>query len=496
MKWPRLNLRWQLLLSYLPVMITPVLVLSVVIHTVAVQGLTVLVTQEAHRRAVTLSGVFTQYYTLNGSWNGVETLFAEFRTDPNPSDFGPPPQAQAQPGEVGNPNSPRNNPPRNNPPNGGPPFLSVALAQPEQIMITDTSGKVVVSDNPNAADQVLSADALSHGAVLVVDGREIGTLVIGSALGVLDVQEMQLLDTVSSTLLITGVLTSVAAVGLALWLSGQLTAPVRDLMSGVKQLATGHWPEPLAIRSHNEFADLTQAFNAMAEQLTRQQQQQRQMIADIAHDLRTPLSVIGLEIEGIRAGLQTPEEATDSLQEEVEWLQHLIDDLHTLSLMDTGRVTLDLDPTALTPYLRDFGEQWQAMATKQNKTLICDIPPDLPVLQFDPFRMRQVLSNLLNNALQHTPNGTQITLRARVTKHQVEISVGDNGPGIAPDDLPHIFDRFYRADRARNRGRHEHGSGLGLSIAYQLVMLHGGTLSVESMPGAGATFYIRFPINP
>lgn len=472
MKWPRLKLRWQLLLGYLPLMLAPVVVLGLVVHNVAEQGLTVLVTQEAQQRAFTVSGLFTQYYNINGSWNGVELLFEELRNDLDRGGI---------------------RPPEGDRPPGGPLGFGPRPPQPGQILITDNSGMVVASDMGSAKGQILSADALAYGAPLIVNGKQVGVLVIGAALGILNIQEKQLLDTVSSTLLWIGLLTSVAAVGLALWLSGELTAPMRELMVGVKRLASDHWSEPLTIHSRNEFADLTHAFNVMAEQLTRQQQQQRQMIADIAHDLRTPLSVMGLEIEGIRAGLQSPEEATHSLQEEIDWLQHLIDDLHTLSLMDTRQIVLYPDDTTLTSYLCDLCAQWQAMAAKQDKTLVCAVPPHLPVVRIDPFRMRQVFGNLLNNALQHTPVGTQITLRAKASADQVEISVADNGPGITPDDLPHIFDRFYRADRARNRSGHKHGSGLGLSIAYQLVLLHGGALTVDSSPGSGATFYVRLP---
>lgn len=475
MKWPRVKLRWQLLFSYLPVILIPVIVIDLVVHNVAEQGLTVLVTQQAQRRAVYVSSMFTQYYTINGSWSGVETLFEELRPTGAPGFFRLPPWLLDNPPAV---YDPQTRPPRQ--------------PQPGQILITDNNGTVIASDNSGAKGQVLSADALTHGAALIVNGKRVGTLVIGAALGILDSQEKQLLDAVSSALLLTGVLTTVAAVVLALWLSGQLTAPVRDLMAGVKQLAGGHWSEPVKVRSQNEFADLTRAFNAMAEQITRQQQQQRQMIADIAHDLRTPLSVIALEVEGIKAGLQTPEEATHSLQEEIDWLQHLVDELHTLSLMDTGQIVLNLGAMALTPYLCDMCAQWQAMAAKQDKTLVCDVPPNLPTVQLDPFRMRQVFSNLLNNALQHTPTGTRIVLSARSNGDQVEITVSDNGPGIAPDDLPHIFDRFYRADRARGHGGH--GSGLGLSIANQLAHLHGGTLSVDSAPGAGAAFHLRLPL--
>ncbi len=469
--WPHLKLRWQLLLSYLVLMLIPILVIGLVVRNVAERGLTVLVTREAQQRAATMSGLFTQYYTRNGSWNGVEAIFEQLR----------PPNGGGQ-----RPPSIRDD--------GPPPERDPRRPLPGQILLTDSGGSVIASNNPNVKGQIVAADVLVYGTPLVVSGQKVGTLLIGAAFGMLGPQERELLDTVSSALLLTGILTAIAAIVLALWLSGQLTAPMRDLMIGVKQLASGHWSEPLAIRAHNEFADLMHAFNTMAQQLTQQQRQQKQMIADIAHDLRTPLSVISLEIEGIRAGLQSPEEATHSLEEEVDWLQHLIDDLHTLSLMDTGQIQLSLEQSAITSYLSDLCSQWQTVAAKQGKTLVYDVPADLPAVELDPFRMRQVFTNLLNNALQHTPQGTQITLRARVNAGQVEISVTDNGPGIAPGDLPHIFDRFYRADRARNRGRHEHGSGLGLSIAYQLVQMHHGTLTVQSVPGCGATFSVRLPM--
>ncbi len=492
MKWPRLKLRWQLLFSYLPVTLIPVLLIGLVVHNVAEQSLNVLVTQEAQQSAYAVSGAFSQYYLSNGSWNGVGRLIAQFRPPlgllPNAQFMAvpagpannPPNFPGQQPGMpsgnvVNDPQGvmPSNGPVDNSPggPKMGMPSVMVVAAQPGQILIADNTGRVIASDNPDAAGQILSTNVLAHGA-----------------------PERQLLDTISSALALTGLLTFIIAVGLALWLSNHLTTPVRDLLVGVKQLANGHWSEPLRIGSRNEFADLTDAFNTMADQLTRQQQQQRQMIADIAHDLRTPLSIIGLEIAGIQSGLQTPEEATRSLQEEVDWLQHLIDDLHTLSTMDTGQFQLYPDNTALTSYLCDLCNQWQTMASAQEKTLVCDVPADLPIVWIDPFRMRQVLTNLLSNALQYTPKGTQITLQGRTGINRVEISVTDNGSGITPEDLPHVFDRFYRADRARSRGRHEHGSGLGLSIAYQLVQLHRGILRVDSQWGVGTTFTISLPV--
>ena len=509
LRLPYLKLRWQLLLSYLPVLLIPILVISVVVRGVAERGLTVLVTQEAKQRAATVSGIFSQYYFLHGNWYGIETVFEELRHGPNQGqDLNSLPPGADQPpprGPIGQNNG--NSPPRITPiprptlvANGRDRLVQADPPQPGQFLITDTTGVVVASDNSNADGQVLSPDALAQGVPLMVNGKGIGTLVIGAAFGVLNTQENQLLDSVSSALLITGLLMILLVIGLVLWLSEQLTAPARALIKGVRHLADGEWSQPVAISSHNEFADLTRAFNGMAEQLTRQQQQQRQLIADIAHDLRTPLSVMTLEVAGIKAGLQTPEEATTSLQEEIDWLQHLIDDLHTLSLMDTGRLELRVNDTALSPYLTAICNQWQAMATAQDKSLRCELPPDLPVASIDPFRLKQVLGNLLNNALQHTPVGTHILLRAVVNRvnaydpGEVVITVADNGPGIPEEEVLHIFERFYRADRARNRGSHEHGSGLGLSIAYQLVALHGGLLDVKSTPGKGNAFNIHLPL--
>jgi two-component system OmpR family sensor kinase/two-component system sensor histidine kinase BaeS len=492
MKPPSLTLRWQLLLSYLPVILTPVIILGVVVHNVTEQSLTILVTREAEKQAAALSFIYSQYYHTHGAWDGVDNMF---QTAPAPLTFT---ASQAQFARTTMYTTQSISEPGIAMPPISDALDAVAVATPilafGQVLITDNNGTVVAGDYPAASGQRLSASALLHGAPLMNDNKQIGTLIIASSLGVPSEEKKQMLDTLNAALLLTGLLTSLGAVRLALWLSRQLTVPMQELTMGVRQLTNGKWNVPLKIHTRNEFANLTLAFNSMAEQIVRQQHQQRQMIADIAHDLRTPLSIIGLEIAGIRAGLQSPEEATNSLQEEVDWLQHLIDDLHTLSLLETGQFMLYPNAVSLTVYLEELGCHWQGVANKQNKTLVCEIAPNLPRVCIDPFRMRQVLTNLLNNAIQHTPDHTQIRLRANVHHDHAYIQVEDNGMGIAEGDLPHIFERFYRVDRARNRGLQRHGSGLGLSIAYQLVIMHHGTLTVKSQPGVGTTFTIRLPI--
>ncbi len=469
MKRSPLQLRWQLMLSYLPLLLTPILVMGIVTRSVAEQGVTVLVTAEAQKQALALVYSYEGYYALHQSWQGVEVLFNAT-------------QRMARPDKRA-PTDPMFD---NKPPPG-----------PEEVLIADNNGKIVASQNPDAIGQTLSADALSHGASIVVGGHSVGKLIIGAALGVLDQQQRQLLDTLNSALALSGTLSAIITVVLGLWFSRQITARLGQLMRGVRQLASGQWITPLTVYSSDEFGELTHAFNRMAAEITREQQLRRQMVADVAHDLRTPLSVMALEVEGINAGLQTPAEATHSLQEEIDWLQHLVDDLHTLSLLDANQVALQCEPVALTAFLRSVFQHWQTLAAKEQRQMTLDIPAELPIVSIDPYRMRQVLGNLLNNALHHTTSDAHITLSATVInsavgEREIVINVIDTGDGIAPAALPHLFDRFYRADRSRSR-RH-HGSGLGLSIAAQWVALHGGRLTVQSELGHGAAFSVHLPI--
>jgi signal transduction histidine kinase len=282
------------------------------------------------------------------------------------------------------------------------------------------------------------------------------------------------------------------SVALGLWFSGRLTSPVKTLTRGVNALKTGNWRGALPVQSRDEFGELTAAFNNMADELTHQEKLRRQMVADIAHDLRTPLSVMTLEVEAIRDGLQTPAEAADSLEEEITWLRRLVEDLHTLAMMDAKQMQLYLEPGDIAPFLCNVAAHWAGMAAKAGRELRAEIPDALPLVNVDAHRMRQILGNLLNNALQHTPPGTGTLMRATPQDGGVAVSVIDHGEGIAPQALPHIFDRFYRGDKSRHR-RATGGSGLGLSIAHQLTALHGGKLTVSSPPGEGATFTVWLP---
>lgn len=471
MKWLRSRLRWQLMLSYLPLIVVPVVLIGLVTSRLAEQGLTLLITQGAQHRAEEQAPRFAEYYAEHGSWSGVSELFV---IPPRP-----PWLPLVLPLDVEQPD--------------GRGRRIGDLFQPQQTLITDLNGIIIASDNNNVLGQALSASALARGAPIIVNGKQIGTLVFGAAFGILDETQRQTLQAINTALLISGVVSVSLAIGLGLWLSWQITRPAQQLMIGVRRLSTGEWAEPLEVHSDNEFGDLTRAFNTMASEVTRQQQLRRQMVADVAHDLRTPLSAMMLEIEAIEAGFQSPAEATTSLREEVTWLQQLVDDLRMLSLMDADQVQLQPKVTALYPFLCSVYDFWQAMAEEEGRCLRVKAAPDLPDVCIDPGRMRQVLGNLIDNAIRHTQS-RQIILSAEPDGTQAVIRITDDGAGIAPDDLPHIFDRFYRADRSRQHDAAKGGSGLGLSIAQRLVELHHGQIAVQSTVGQGTTFTVRLPI--
>jgi signal transduction histidine kinase len=491
-----MRLRQQLMLSYLPLLLIPILVIGVITRNAAEYGLTLLVTAQGNRQATVLANRFAAYYTRYHSWDGVSTLFDESLPEqPFPS---PPvgmqmPQMQnGQNGQNGAANNPGSGQ-QNGQGAGGPRRLPLEPAA-AQIILADSSGLIIAANTPEAAGRSLSAQTIARGVPIYSNNQQVAVIVVGAALGVLDEAQQQLLDTVNTALILAGVLSAGVTLVVGLWLSGQISAPIAALTRGVRVLASGQWSQHIPIYGKNELGELTQAFNHMADDLVQQQTLRKQLMADIAHDLRTPLSVMTLEIEGIKAGLQTPEDAAQSLQDEVEWLSRLVDDVHTLSLIDAGQLTVQPEPTDLGIFLESVYKHWRITADQQHRQLLFEGCEHLPIVMIDPPRMRQVLGNLINNALQHTSAETCITLQAESDAQHSLIRVIDNGQGIPAEALPHLFERFYRVDRSRSR-KMTSGSGLGLSIAYQLTLLQNGTLNVESTAGQGTTFTIHLPVS-
>ena len=292
------------------------------------------------------------------------------------------------------------------------------------------------------------------------------------------------------------VASAITAVGLALLISlllaRAISRPVRELREATQVVAGGELGVQVPVRTDDEIGQLAASFNRMSADLAHSNDLRRQMTADIAHDLRTPLTVILGYTEALSEGkLDGTQEAFDVMHEEARRLQRLIEDLRILTLADAGELPLMKRAIHVVPLLEQVAASHTPRAEEKDITLDVAAAEDLPEVEMDPDRIAQVLGNLINNALRYTPRGGRVTLGAARTPGAVAITVSDTGTGISEEHLPHIFERFYRADAARHTDDME--SGLGLAIAKSIVEAHGGTLAVASQPGAGTTFTISLP---
>lgn len=280
------------------------------------------------------------------------------------------------------------------------------------------------------------------------------------------------------------------------WAFRRFGTPFADIMSATEAIATGNLSVRLRANLPGEMGRLAHSFNRMASELERSEQQRRNLTVDIAHELRTPLHVIQGNLEGMLDGVYEPnsENITDTL-DETRLLARLVNDLQTLSLAEAGQLPLHPTRFLLADLLADASASFFPQAASQGVDLNLDIPEPVRSLELsaDYDRLDQVLSNLIGNALRYTPEGGRITLMAKNLPGGVRLAVRDTGAGIQPEDLPYVFDRFWRGDRARQRAGGA-GSGLGLAIARQLVQAHAGTICVESQPGQGTTIMIELPV--
>ena len=294
--------------------------------------------------------------------------------------------------------------------------------------------------------------------------------------------------------LIGGALTVGVAIVLGVWLSKRITAPVTALTEASQAIAQGE-SATLPVTSSDELGTMSQAFNRMTAALETQRELRRRLINDVAHELNTPLSVIQLEARGLRDGLQTPDDASDHIIQEVDRLRGLVTDLNWLAETDHGELRLALETISVHELLTEEVARWQPQSLAGQIELSLQVTGELPRLTMDRMRMNQALGNIISNALRCTEAGGKVAIHAeRDGDEALVISVADDGIGIDSADLPHVFERFYRTDQSRNRGIN--GSGLGLAITRTIVEAHGGTITVDSDGlGQGATATIRLYLD-
>jgi two-component system sensor histidine kinase BaeS len=362
-------------------------------------------------------------------------------------------------------------------------------------ILVDNSGQVVISGVGYELGQQVSTEELAQGFPIEVDGQVVGALLAPPDTLVMRPLETAFLSRVNQALVVGAVGATLVALVLGILLARTLTRPIRELTFATRAVAKGDLAQQVPVHSQDELGELTVAFNQMSIDLSYAQELRRQMTADIAHELRTPLSIISGYIESLRDGrLPATSETFDIVYDEIQHLSRLVQDLRTLSLAEAGELRLSHQLTAPKELLVNTAAAYAREVQERNVTLQIKTSPELPEIDVDPHRMTQVLGNLVSNALRYTPDGGLIVLEATApSENELRFIISDNGMGINPVDLPHVFDRFYRGDSSRQLDDGE--SGLGLAIAKSIVEIHGGTISVKSVHGKGTAFVISIPTN-
>lgn len=376
-----------------------------------------------------------------------------------------------------------------------------------RIVVIDPASRQIVGDSQGALVGELAAAAmLDAGQPIQVAGETVGILwlqgVMSMPMG--GQEQAALLQRVNRGVLLAAGIAGLAALFVSILFVRQITRPLQQLATASRQVASGNLAARVPVSGRDELAQVGSAFNQMAESLQVQEQLRHHLVADVAHELRTPLTVIQGQVEALQDNvIPLSPDALVPIHNSVTLLGRLVEDLRTAAQADAGQLVLDCQALDLDSLAGQVVDDLQAPAAAAGVTLTLETAPGTPAIQGDAQRLRQVLLNLLHNALRHSPAGGVVTVRvapAKLTKGSppiphmaVALSVIDSGPGIAPDDLPHIFDRFYRGDRARSRDTG--GSGLGLTIARQIVTAHGGTINVQSPlgPTGGTAFVVILP---
>ena len=375
--------------------------------------------------------------------------------------------------------------------------------------LLDANRLIVIGNRPFPTGQTAPPNALDNATPVVVNGQTVGYVLFdprategrggggggppgGGPGGGGPSPDVQFLQRVSWASAISALIAGLMALALGILLARSLTRPIRELTAATQVMASGRFDQRVTVRSRDEIGELAASFNQMSADLERASQTRKQMTADLAHDLRTPLSILRGYTEGLQDGrIAGSAQLFAIMHAEVEHLQRLVEDLRLLSLADAGELRLNRRPVDPRALLERTGLAYMVPAEQQGVTLSVDAPDDLPSIYVDTDRMTQVLNNLVSNALRHTPHGA-IALSAATHADAVRLQVSDTGSGIDPADLPFVFDRLYRVDKARQR-TDDTSSGLGLAIAKAIVEAHGGAIAVESVQGQGTTFIITLP---
>jgi two-component system sensor histidine kinase BaeS len=393
-----------------------------------------------------------QYYAAHGSWEGVNSL--SFQSGGQASTSGGPPT---------------------------PPFI-----------LMDSSGTVIVAGNGAFLNAMGPVTANNNALPVVVNNQQVGTVVVDTGAFQPRPAETTFIQRNMWLLIYSAIGAVLLALVTAIFLSRSITRPIRELTQATNAVANGELGRQVKVRARDEIGSLSVAFNKMSSDLQRSVKMRKQMTADIAHELRTPLSIILGHTDAVHDGvIPASSKNFEIVREEAARLDHIVEDLRTLSLADAGELSLNLQKVSVENMIMEISEKYALQLRKKDLNLKTEVQAHLPGIKLDPDRINQVLKNVLDNAIRHTPRKGTITISAKKVEAGVELSVEDSGEGVKPEDLERIFDRLYRASQARERDAG--GSGLGLAIAKSIVELHKGKITAEKADGKGLRIKIQIP---
>lgn len=342
-----------------------------------------------------------------------------------------------------------------------------------------------------AITRELTISSYSH-HVEMVEKRMRGELPMGPDPNMATNLDTAFRDAINVSLFWGGLIAVLLAVIISLLISRKITRPIHDMAEITERIAEGDYSRRVELRSRDEIGSLARSLNRMAERLDESEQTRRELIANIAHELRTPLTSISGYMEALADGVvPASAETWELLGREAERLSRLVDDLQKLSRAEAGQEVFDIVALPVTPFLTRVISKMKPQFAEKGIELNLEVADEIPALRADEDKLDQVLVNLLDNACRYTETGGRVAVTADSNRAGVEIRVSDSGIGIEPEDLPHIFERFYRADKSRSR--EQGGSGIGLTIARRYVESLGGDISAASEGRSGAVFTIVLP---
>ena len=463
-----MNRLWlRLTLALVAITLVSVLIVAVLANITATAQFRQFVGRQDAISQAQLIDTLADYYQAKGSWEGVSNVLATARAP-----FAPPTPAGSK----------------------GPP-LPRRTRGPTNYVLADANGHIVIDDQRKRVGMALSGEEQAVALPITLADRPIGFLMANSQEQELLLEAQQsFLSQLRRNLIFAAVIASVMAVVMGALISRAIASPLSKLTQAARAFSARQWDTRAQRNGTQEIIEVADAFNNMAQSLQQAEVNRRNLTADIAHELRTPLSVIQGNLRAMLDDVYPLERSEiANVYDETRLLSRLVEDLRELALAEAGQIELKPQALDVSRLLQATADQFAVAADARSLSLNVQPVVALPAAFADGDRAGQVLRNLINNALRHTPEGGRVTLAAELAHPFIKLIIQDTGEGIAPDDLPLVFDRFYRGDKSRARA--SGGTGLGLAIAKSLVEAMGGQIGVESALGQGSRFWFTVPVR-